>query len=293
MKKFLIWATAVALSLTAVSCGENSKNAPADEPLHTQKPAETFGKEIAKKANGTIRIMSYNVGVFNKYLKDGYQEVANIIKEADADVMLFQELDSCATRTGGVYQLKQICSLLGKEWDYHYGAGLLKFQGGKYGVGIAADKAAKAKAAKNLNNYNDGERRGLAVLEFDNYVIGSTHLGLKDEAQINQLKEITDFMKEKYGNSNKPILLGGDLNAASDFALIPELKKDWKILSTTSTATYSTEQDKYCIDYILVLNNSAASKVEVVNSKVVREAKSANVKTASDHYPVYVDVKIK
>ena len=42
-----------------------------------------------------------------------------------------------------------------------------------------------------------------------------------------------------------------------------------------------------------MLNNSAASKVEVVNSKVVREAKSANVKTASDHYPVYVDVKIK
>lgn len=293
MKKILIWATAVALSLAAVSCGDNSKNAPADEPLHTQKPTETFGKEIAKKANGTIRIMSYNVGVFNKYLKDGYQEVADIIKEADADVMLFQELDSCTTRTGSVYQLKQICSLLGKEWDYQFGAGLLSYKDGKYGVGIAADKTAKSKAAKNLNNYNDGERRGLAVLEFDNYVIASTHLGLKDEAQINQLKEITSFMKEKYGNSNKPIFLGGDLNAASDFALMPELQKDWKILSTTSTATYSTEQDKYCIDYVLVLNNSAASKVEVVDSKVVREAKAANVKTASDHYPIYVDVKIK
>lgn len=288
MKKILLLATAVALT-ALVSCGESSSSAD-DQPLHN-KPIENNGKQITKKAKGAIRIMSYNVGVFNKYIKDGYEDVANIIKEADADIMLFQELDSCATRTGGVYQLQHICSMLGKEWDYHFGAGLLKFQGGKYGVGIAADTKPKSKASKNLNNYNDGERRGLAVMEFEDYVVASTHLGLKDEAQINQLAEITTFLSEKYGKNGKTVILGGDLNAASDFALIPELKKNWTILSTTSTATYSTEKDKYCIDYILLLNNGA--KVEVLNSEVVREAKSANVKTASDHYPVFVDLKIK
>lgn len=278
------------LSTGVVACSGNEKNVE-DKPLHQAPQTETFGKEIAKKANGTVRIMSYNVGVFNKYLKDGYQEVANIIKEADADIMLFQELDSCTNRTGKVYQLQEICSKLGNNWDYHFGAGLLNYQTGKYGVGIASDMPVKSKAAKNLNNYNDGERRGLAVMEFDNYVVASTHLGLKDEAQINQLAEITAFMQEKYGNSKKPIILGGDLNAASDFALMPELKKNWTILSTTSTATYSTEQDKYCIDYVLLFNNGA--KVTVVDSKVVREAKSANVKTASDHYPIYVDLKFE
>lgn len=290
MKKILLWATTIALATLAISCGKNS-NGTEDKPLHNTDKNEVFGKEITKKAKGSIRIMSYNVGVFNKYLKDGYQEVANIIKEAEADIMLFQELDSCATRTGGVYQLKKICSMLGKEWDYYFGAGLLNFQGGKYGVGIAADKTPKYKAAKNLNNYNDSERRGLAVMEFEDYVVASTHLGLKDEAQINQLNEITTFLTEKYGKSGKPVILGGDLNAASDFALMPELKKSWTILSTTATATYSTEKDKYCIDYILLLNNGA--KVEVLNSEVVREAKSANVKTASDHYPILIDVMVK
>ena len=290
MRKFLTLVAAIAISATIIACGKSNTGAE-EKPLHNTPNEEPAGKEITKKANGSIRIMSYNVGVFNKYIKDGYEDVANIIKEADADVMLFQELDSCATRTGGVYQLKHICSMLGKEWDYHFGAGLLSFQGGKYGVGIAADKTPKSKAAKNLNNYNDGERRGLAVMEFEDYVVASTHLGLKDEAQINQLAEITAFLTEKYGASGKPILLGGDLNAASDFALIPELKKNWTILSTTATATYSTEKDKYCIDYILLLNNGA--KVEVLNSEVVREAKSANVKTASDHYPIFIDMKIK
>lgn len=289
MKKFLILVTAIALSATVVSCGKSSSSNE-DKPLHNA-PIENTGKQITKKANGAIRIMSYNVGVFNKYLKDGYQEVVDIIKEADADIMLFQELDSCATRTGGIYQLQHICSMLGNEWDYHFGAGLLNFQGGKYGVGIAADKKPKSKSAKNLDKYNDAERRGLAVMEFEDYVVASTHLGLKDEAQINQLAEITTYLSEKYGNSDKPIILGGDLNAASDFALIPELKKNWTILSTTTTATYSTEKDKYCIDYVLLLNNGA--KVEVLNSEVVREAKSANVKTASDHYPIFVDLKIK
>ena len=59
----------------------------------------------------SLRILSYNVGVFNKYLQDGYADVANIIKETNADIVLFQELDSCTTRTGKVYQLERICSM--------------------------------------------------------------------------------------------------------------------------------------------------------------------------------------
>lgn len=271
----------------AYACSENKNNA-TDEPLHN-KPAENVtGKEIEKKENGTIRIMSYNVGVFNKYIKDGYDEVAKIIKEADADIMLFQELDSCANRTGNVDQLKHICSMLGNNWSYKFGAGLMSFQGGKYGVGIASKKTPLDKTAKNLGKYNDAENRGLAVMEFDNYVVASTHLGLKEQAQINQLNEITTFLNEKYGKSGKTVILGGDLNAAIDYPLINELKKNWSIISTTQTATFSTEADKYCIDYILVLNSN--KKVTVKKSKVVREAKSANVKTASDHYPVFVDI---
>ena len=76
-------------------------------------------------------------------------------------------------------------------------------------------------------------------------------------------------------------------------AILIEIKKtiETENCNTTEDKTLSTEKDKYCIDYILLLNNGA--KVEVLNSEVVREAKSANVKTASDHYPIFIDMKIK
>ena len=265
MKKIIFWAF---VALMMVGCCKNG-----------DKSSDTK----------SLRILSYNVGVFNKYLKDGYTDVANIIKETNADIVLFQELDSCTTRTGKVYQLEHICSMLDGEWDFKFGAGLLSYREGQYGVGIAAKQKAVEKFSKNLANYNDSERRGLAVLDMGDYVVASTHLGLKDEAQIKQLEEITTLLKGRYGNSGKPVFLGGDLNAAPDFALMPELKKDWTILTTTSTATYSTEADKYCIDYVLLLNNGA--QVEVTSSAVVREAASADVRKASDHYPIYVDVK--
>ena len=121
MKKIIFWAF---VALMMVGCCKNG-----------DKSSDTK----------SLRILSYNVGVFNKYLKDGYTDVANIIKETNADIVLFQELDSCTTRTGKVYQLEHICSMLDGEWDFKFGAGLLSYREGQYGVGIAAKQKAVEK----------------------------------------------------------------------------------------------------------------------------------------------------
>ena len=59
---------------------------------------------IAPKAEGSFRIMSYNVGVIKKFVNeeftsdDNVKLIAEIIREAEADVVCFQELDSCTSR---------------------------------------------------------------------------------------------------------------------------------------------------------------------------------------------------
>lgn len=77
--------------------------------------------------------MTYNVGVFTKYVSDGsYQMIADMMTEGKADLVGISELDSCTVRTGRVFQLKKFAELMGKEWSYEYSRAMA-YQGGAYG----------------------------------------------------------------------------------------------------------------------------------------------------------------
>jgi len=52
----------------------------------------------------TVRLVTYNAGTFNKYIADDYPLVAEMMREVGADAVCLNELDSCTTRTGGVFQ---------------------------------------------------------------------------------------------------------------------------------------------------------------------------------------------
>ena len=60
--------------------------------------------------------MTYNVGVFTKYVSDGsYQMIADMMTEGKADLVGISELDSCTVRTGRVFQLKKFAELMGRS----------------------------------------------------------------------------------------------------------------------------------------------------------------------------------
>ena len=67
--------------------------------------------------------------------------------------------------------------------------------------------------------------------------------------------------------------------------------KDWRVISQTEFGSTVITVNKPCIDFILQFNNKAKA-VEVIDSKVIKSANAGDVKIASDHYPVYVDVKL-
>lgn len=282
MKKIIVLfayllGSALFLSL-ASACGSSSDNGGDEGPLH--KPPSAKGD--------VLRLVSYNVGVFSKYEAGNYQTIANMMKELEADAMCIQELDSITTRTNYVYQLKHFASLM--NWDFAYG-GAMPYRGGAYGEGLATKDKILKKYNIALPKGEGAEPRVLVVAELEDFVLCSTHLDhVSAVAQLEQVRIINEKMMEAYGTSKKPVFIGADFNATPSSATISLLKEKWKVLSV-QVATFSTDNPSKCIDYIMQLNNGVSC--EVVRSAVPQSFSKGDVFKASDHFPIYVDVKLK
>jgi endonuclease/exonuclease/phosphatase family metal-dependent hydrolase len=72
-----------------------------------------------------------------------------------------------------------------------------------------------------------------------------------------------------------------------------KFKEEWNLLSVQKNTFPSGSGQKAvkCIDFIFALKNNA--KYEVTASDVPLRFNKGNVDTASDHLPIYVDVKLK
>ena len=239
--------------------------------------------------------MTYNVGVFTKYISDGsYQMIADMMTEGKADLVGISELDSCTVRTGRVFQLKKFAGLMGKEWSYEYSRAMA-YQGGAYGDGIASREKPVRTFAAPLPKGDGAEPRVMVVMEFEKYVFATTHLDhVSALAQAGQVDEINKVIEREFGGSKKPVFLGGDFNARPDSPTISKLKTDWTILSPhgASDFTHSSQAPNKCIDYILLWNGNGA-KCDVVGTKIMLDFNKGDIKRASDHIPVLVDVKFQ
>ena len=113
---------------------------------------------------------------------------------------------------------------------------------------------------------------------------------LSSIAAVGQVELITKTMKERYGDSGKPVFLGGDMNATPSSETGKLLQKDWEILTITGFGTFPSDNPSKCIDYIMQLKGTP--KCEVVGSQILRWFKSGDVTKASDHLPVMLDIKL-
>ena len=83
MKKYLMTLLMLGLACNAAACME-------DEPFYdTEIPPHVSIDN--SKGEGVTRLVTYNVGIFNKYIKDDYQLIADMMKEIDADAICMNE----------------------------------------------------------------------------------------------------------------------------------------------------------------------------------------------------------
>lgn len=222
-------------------------------------------------AQHRLRLMTYNIrnakGMDNKA---DYDRTAAVIKNANADIIALQELDSATKRNGSEYALKILAEKTGLH--FLFGAAI-SYQGGRYGVGILS----KQKPLKWYTIPLPGkeEERVLLVGEFKKYVIFCTHLSLTNADRLTSVA----IINAQANNFTKPIYLLGDLNAEPSSNAITALQQKWTLISGEEV-TFPADAPKKCIDYIFSLNNSK----RIISKKVIEEP------MASDHRPVLVEV---
>lgn len=294
MRKIWIVFCAV-LTLAACNCSGDGKPA-ADVPAPTPEepvPAEPTPSEEEPDAPAgptRYRLGTYNVGVFSKSGADMTEMVVAMMKEIGVQALSMNELDYYNGRHNAD-QLGVFASKMG-GWTYHF-APAINYKNGQYGIGIAAhpDLPVVKKTQLTLDKGDGSEQRALAVIEFQPFVFASTHLDHKSaDAQLAQARKIDAWVAQNYGSGDKPVILCGDFNALPTSATIRFMQENWTILSPLEP-TYSATNPTKCIDYIMVYKN-AADKVKLEEAKVLTTFASGDVKVASDHLPVYVDISL-
>lgn len=233
---------------------------------------------ICAQHETTSRIMSYNIrnakGMDNK---TDYERIARIIKATAPEVVALQELDSVTQRNMGVDVLKELAELTGMYSIY---APAISFQGGKYGIGILSSK--QPLSWQNVPLPGREEARTLLMVEFDNLILFATHFSLNAEDRLASVAIINNLASLFI----KPVFLVGDLNATPDADEINTLTKNWQILDDTKAYTFPSEKPREKIDYIMGYTAKGTTFA-------VEEARVLNEAVASDHRPLYVDVRWK
>lgn len=239
-----------------------------------------------------LRLMSYNVGCFQKYKNElgrySYVEVAGLIDEYDASVVGLNETDNDNSRTGYQNQPKQLALELGSGWTYYFASAANAY----YGNGIVASpscKVVKEWPRLEISKGSGSEIRSMGAIEYTDFVFCVTHLDhMSLDARKAGAELITNWALEHYGTADKPVFLVGDFNCTPDEETISIMEKNWNRISAEEN-TYPCPRPTKCIDYIFALKNGV--DYVVGDSGVILSSTAADVTKASDHYPVYVDVR--
>lgn len=252
--------------------------------------------------------MTYNVGRFNKFEDDlgheSYPEASAILKYYKADIVGLNEIELKRIIVDINNQPKKLADEMGEGWTYYFAPAT----GDDYGNAILASPKLKAIESYciDLPCVTSGyQTRTLGVVEYEDFVFCVTHLDHHNRTNREpQIRDINSWVKENYGNINKPIILTGDMNATPG---APEIKtiygECWTIVSEIGKSpnyvtTYRKIEDDgsvttKCLDYILLWKNDNI-EYTVNDTKAIQECPGVeDITLVSDHNPVYVNMTFK
>ena len=165
-------------------------------PHHTIDPDDPT--DYYPKAEGSLRVMAYNVGAFSKFMQNSTSMVADMILEIEADVVGLNELDSINLRHK-VNQVAALAQELG-GWKWYFGRAM-DYREGAYGNGVVVPKKVnindKYFVTLPPTSNNGSEQRSIAVVETDKYVMAACHM---EGSAMNQVSVVNSWVERKYKN---------------------------------------------------------------------------------------------
>ena len=240
-----------------------------------------FGGCAATRTN-EMTVMSFNVRhCAGSDMKLDVSRVAAAIASVRPRFAALQELDVKAKRSDRIDEPAELARLTGMKATF---GKTIDFQGGAYGVMLLSQEDPISVTKVPLPGK---EPRLLLLAEFDDCVVGSTHLSVANEKER---MDSVGLIRDAVAKFGKPVFVCGDWNARPDSPVLKELGKFLAVLSPTDQNTFHgtapklLTDPKICIDYIAV-DKAHAESFRVLEGAVVPDTVS------SDHKPIFIRLK--
>jgi endonuclease/exonuclease/phosphatase family metal-dependent hydrolase len=240
-----------------------------------------FGGCAATRTN-EMTMMSFNVRhCAGSDMKLDVSRVAAAIASVRPRFAALQELDVKAKRSDRIDEPAELARLTGMKATF---GKTIDFQGGAYGVMLLSKDDPISVTKVPLPGK---EPRLLLLAEFDDCVVGSTHLSVANEKER---MDSVGLIRDAVAKFTKPVFVCGDWNARPDSPVLKELGKFLAVLSPTDQNTFHgtapklLSDPKICIDYIAV-DKAHAKSFRVLEGAVVPDTVS------SDHKPIFIRLK--
>ncbi len=241
----------------------------------------------------SVRVLVYNIHAGRDAAGlPNLEEVARIVDEHDADVVLLQEVDRGTKRSGGVDQLQALKERT--EFDGVFGR-TLDFDGGQYGIAALSrggfgfeDTVPLRVAPSQARAGGSHEPRGALVTivrtRLGRWQAITTHLDASagDEYRLQEAERLRELVRVRRATGT-PLLLGGDMNATPESPVIRRLldfglRDAWAACGKGDGFTFPAAQPVRRIDYLFLDGALRCTSAEVVETQ------------ASDHRPLLVSV---
>lgn len=241
----------------------------------------------------SVRVLVYNIHAGKT--ADGrpnLEEVGRLIRAHSADVVLLQEVDRGTRRSGGVDQLQvlmdatELEGVFGRTLDYDGGEyGIAALSRGGFGYSDTAPLRVVPPPARAGGSH---EPRGALVTivrtRMGRLQAITTHLDASsgEEYRLQELDLLREIVRQRLATGN-PLLLGGDMNAVPDSAVIRKalefgLRDAWAECGKGEGFTFPASKPIRRIDYLFLSGTLRCTSAEVLDSQ------------ASDHRPLLVSV---
>jgi endonuclease/exonuclease/phosphatase family metal-dependent hydrolase len=245
------------------------------------------------RTDPAVRVLVFNIHAGkDASSKPNLEEVANLVRETSADVVLLQEVDRGTRRSANVDQVRVLSdatsfgSAFGKSLDY---------DGGEYGIAALSRTGFVATKTHPLPTTPPQPRAGGAVeprvaLDASTRTpIGAvhvinTHLDASgvEEYRLQESAHLLAIIRERL-SSETPVLVGGDFNAEPDSKVLERLREAglrdaWAECGQGDGLTYPAGKPVKRIDYLFLTSSLGCRSARVIET------------TISDHRPLLVAV---
>jgi endonuclease/exonuclease/phosphatase family metal-dependent hydrolase len=231
-----------------------------------------------------IRVASYNIRVGGMGM-DGKRDLARtagVLRALKPDIVLLQEVDLNAKRSGKVDVPKVLADALGMR---SYFGEAMPFQGGSYGCAVLTRLPAGQGGVATLRFTGGSEPRVALAVPLrvseggPEFLAVSTHLDFRSAKEVEpHARQLADFLAA----DPRPSVLGGDFNFEPGSPVIAALDARLRRVPFSGPdATFPSDKPSKRIDHFFV---HPAARFDIRECRVVPEP------VASDHAPILLEV---